>query len=67
MAKLTNIDTKEELINGVPIGIKSWSTDKKLVIVIGNKFELLLTTSQANWLMNYFKSIRNLKGGDDMT
>ena len=66
MAKLTNIDTKEELINEVPIRIKSWHT-RKLTIVIGNKFELLLTASQANWLMNYFKSIRNLKGGDDMT
>jgi hypothetical protein len=66
MAKLINTKTGEELTGNVPIKIKSWHTHK-LTIVIGHEFELLLTTSQADWLMNYFRSIRNLKGGDDMT
>lgn len=60
MAELVNSTTGEALATKVPIRIKSWSADGKLTVVIGSQFELLLSSSQAKWLMNYFKSIRVL-------
>ena len=54
MAKLINKKTGKELTTGnVPIGVKRWSTNKKLTISIGKHIELELTEFDANWLTYY--------------
>ena len=54
MAKLINKKTDKELTTGnVPIGVKRWSTNKKLTISIGKHIELELTEFDANWLTYY--------------
>ena len=54
MAKLINTKTGEELTTGdVPIGVKRWSKNNKLIISIGRHIELELTEFESKWLTYY--------------
>jgi hypothetical protein len=65
MSKLINTKTGEELTPGdVPIGVKRWSKNNKLIISIGRHIELELTEFESEWLTYYLtKGTHELPNG----